>query len=43
MPLKQRQRKARQDWILEHVLAVTLTLSAGAFLVIIFLIIATRH
>jgi hypothetical protein len=26
MPLKQRQRKARQDWILEHVLAVILTL-----------------
>jgi hypothetical protein len=43
MPLRQRQRKARQDWILEHVLAVILTLSAGAFMVIIFLIITTHH
>ena len=43
MPLKERQRKARQDWILEHVLAVILILLAGAFMVIIFLIIATHH
>jgi hypothetical protein len=43
MPLKERQRKVRQDWILEHILAVILILSAGAFMVIIFLIIATRH
>ncbi len=43
MPLKERQRKARQDWILEHVLAVILILSAGAFMVIIFLMIATHH
>jgi hypothetical protein len=43
MPLKERQRRARQDWILEHVPAVILTLSAGAFMVIILLIIATHH
>lgn len=42
-PLKDRQRIARQDWILEHVLAVILTLSVVAVIVIIFLIIATRH
>jgi hypothetical protein len=43
MPLKDRQRRARQDWILEHVLAVILILSAAAVILIICLIIATHH
>ena len=43
VPLKDRQRITRQDWILEHVLAVILILSAAAVIVIICLIIATRH
>jgi hypothetical protein len=38
--LKDRQRITRQDWILEHVLAVILTLVAAALLVIIFLMLA---
>jgi len=42
MTVKDRQRIARQDWILEHVLAVILILSATAFMVIICLIIATH-
>jgi hypothetical protein len=42
MTLKDRQRIARQDWILEHVLAVILILSATAVIVIICLIIATH-
>jgi hypothetical protein len=42
IPLKERQRMARRDWVLEHVLAVILTLLAGAFMVIIFLMIATH-
>jgi hypothetical protein len=40
---KERQRLARRDWILEHVLAVVLVLSAAAVLVIILLIIVTHH
>jgi hypothetical protein len=43
MSLKDRQRITRQDWILEHVLAVILILSAAAVIVIICLIIATHH
>jgi len=43
MTLKDRQRIARQDWILEHVLVVILMLSAAAVIVIICLIIATHH
>jgi hypothetical protein len=43
MPLKERQRIARRDWVLEHVLAVVLILSAAAVMVIIFLMIATHH
>jgi hypothetical protein len=39
-PLKDRQRIARQDWILEHVLAVILILAAAAVLVIILMMIA---
>ena len=41
--LKDRQRIVRQDWILEHVLAVILILSAAAVIVIICLIIATHN
>jgi hypothetical protein len=43
VPLKDRQRIARQDWILEHVLAVILMISAAAAIVIICLIIATHY
>jgi len=43
MTLKDRQRIVRRDWILEHVLAVVLILSAAALIVIICLIIATHH
>ena len=43
MSLKDRQRRARQDRILEHVLAVILILSAAAVIVIISLIIATHQ
>jgi hypothetical protein len=43
MPLKDQQRRARQDWILEHVLAVVLILLAVAVTVIICVIIATHH
>jgi len=42
-PLKYQQRMARQDWILEHVLAVVLAVSAAAVIVIVFLMIATHH
>jgi hypothetical protein len=41
--LKDRQRIARRDWILEHVLAVILILSAAAVIVIMCLIIATHN
>ena len=43
LPAKERQRIARRDWILEHVLAVVLVLSAAAVLVIIVLMLVTRH
>jgi hypothetical protein len=42
MPLKDRQRMARQDWILMRVSTVVLVLAAAAFMVIIVVIIATR-
>jgi hypothetical protein len=42
MPLKDRQRQARQDWILLRVLTVVLVLTAAAVLVIVSLIIATH-
>jgi hypothetical protein len=42
MPLRERQRRARRDWILEHVLAVIFILTAGAFLVIMLIMLATR-
>jgi hypothetical protein len=40
--LKDRQRQARQDWILMRVASVVLVLTAAAVLVIISLIIATH-
>jgi hypothetical protein len=43
MTVKDRQRIARQDWILEHVLAVILVLSAAVVIVIICLMIATHR
>ena len=42
IPLKERQRQARQDWILMRVATVVLALAAAAFLVIMVLIIVTR-
>jgi hypothetical protein len=42
LPLKERQRKARQDWVLMRVATVVLVLTAAAFLVIISLVIATH-
>ena len=39
MSLKDRQRKARQDWVLEHILAVILIPLAVAVAVIIVLMI----
>jgi len=42
IPLKERQRIARRDWILEHVLAGVLILAAGAVVVIIVLMTATH-
>ena len=41
-PLKDRQRQARQDWVLMRVATVILILVAVAFMVIIVLIIATH-
>lgn len=43
IPPKERQRIARRDWILEHVLSVVLVLCAGAVVVIICLAIALQH
>ena len=40
IPLKDRQRQARQDWVLMRVATVVLALAAAAFMVIMFLIIA---
>ena len=40
--LKDRQREAREDWILMRVATVVLALAAAAFLVIMVLIIVTR-
>jgi hypothetical protein len=39
IPLKERQREARQDWILIRVTTVILVLTAAAVLVIISLIV----
>jgi hypothetical protein len=43
MPLKDRQRMARRDWVLEHILAVILIPLAVAIAVIIVLMIAGYH
>jgi hypothetical protein len=43
MPSKDRQRQARQDWLLMRVATVVLVLVAVAFMVIMFLIIATHN
>ena len=40
IPLKDRRRQARQDWVLMRVATVVLALAAAAFMVIMFLIIA---
>jgi succinate dehydrogenase hydrophobic anchor subunit len=40
--LKDRQRQARQDWILMRVATVVLILVAVAFMVIMLLILATQ-
>jgi hypothetical protein len=42
VPVKVLQRRARQDWILEHVLAVVLVLLAVAVILIICLMVATH-
>jgi hypothetical protein len=42
IPLKERQREAREDWVLMRVTTVVLVLAAAAFMVIIFVIIATH-
>ena len=42
IPLKDRQRQARQEWVLMRAATVVLILVAVAFLVIMFLIIATN-
>lgn len=42
MPSKVRKRMARQDWVLMRVATVVLVLVAVAFMVIMFLIIATH-
>lgn len=42
LPLKERQREARQEFILMRVVTVVLALTAGAFLVMMLMIIATH-
>jgi len=42
IPLKDRQRQARQDWVLMRVATVVLIIAAVAFMVIMILIIATH-
>jgi len=42
IPLKDRQRQARQDWVLMRVATVVLISAAVAFMVIMLLIIATH-
>lgn len=42
IPSKDRKRMARQDWLLMRVATVVLILVAVAFMVIMFLIIATH-
>jgi succinate dehydrogenase hydrophobic anchor subunit len=40
--LKDRQRQAREDWVLMRVATVVLALAAAAFVVIMVVIIATH-
>jgi succinate dehydrogenase hydrophobic anchor subunit len=42
MQAKDRRRMARQDWVLMRVTTVVLVLAAAAFMVIIFVLIATH-
>jgi hypothetical protein len=42
IPLKEQQRRARRDWVIIRVATVGLILAAAAFLVIIFVIMATH-
>ena len=42
IPLKDRQRQARQDWILMRVATIVLILAAVAFMVIMTMIIAAH-
>lgn len=42
IPVKDRQRQARQDWVLMRVGTVVLALLAAAFMVIMILIIVVR-
>ena len=42
LSLKDRQRQARQDWVLMRVATVVLALAAAAFMVIMVVIIATH-
>ena len=42
IPLKSRQRQARQEWVLMRVATVVLILVAAAFMVIMLLFIATH-
>ena len=43
VPLKERQREAREDWVLMRVLTVVLILAAAAMAVFIALMIAGFH
>jgi hypothetical protein len=42
IPLKDRQRNARQDWVLMRVATVVLVLAAAAFIVIMVVLFVTR-
>ena len=42
IPLKEQQRRARRDWLIMRVATVVLVLAAAAFMVIIFVLIATH-
>ena len=42
IPLKDRQRQARQDWVLMRVATIVLILAAAAFMVMMLVIIATH-
>lgn len=43
IPLPERQRQARRDWVLEHILAVILVPVAVAIVVIVVLMVAGYH